>query len=464
MPNSTQALRPLSVLVAAIAPILLMSACATSITSPQDSTNANTVTYYTSKTSYQPRDHYRHYSRPPAGYELISIQHVARHGSRGLSSPDSDDLVLQLWLQAQRERALTQLGLELGPAVIELMNIHHQLGYGQLSGLGQQEHRQIAERVIVRHQQELAELDALKTFGVMHSGRLRASQSGEAFMDGWLAIRPNDNQRFLPSYANKKVVYFHSAEGSEGYDAYKEGPRVAAILNNYLQDGRTQQASHNTLMALFSSEFVQRLAQGEYEFNAYADPSDKVTNAEEAALAIYDLFAIATNLSEEHAPDFTRFVPVEARDWFAEIDDADSFYGRGPGFADEDISFAAAEHLVRDMYERAQAVAAGKSNEFAMFRFTHAQALMPVATWLGLPNATQAAEAGIPYSYTNNPWRAALISPMSANIQWDIYQNKDGHTLVRMLWNEAETSFAAQCTAFIGSFYTLDEIANCYSL
>src|SRR5690554_2607272 len=464
MLHATRAIPPIPVLSVAIASVLTMSACVSSSSNTQYRTTVNNVTYYTSKTPYQAQEHYRNYSLPPAGYGLISIQHVARHGSRGLSSPDSDDLVLQLWLQAQRERALTQLGLELGPAVIELMNIHHQLGYGQLSGLGQQEHRQIAERVIVRHQQELAELDALKTFGVMHSGRLRASQSGEAFMDGWLAIRPNDNQRFLPSYANKKVVYFHSAEGSEGYDAYKEGPRVAAILNNYLQDGRTQQASHNTLMALFSSEFVQRLAQGEYEFNAYADPSDKVTNAEEAALAIYDLFAIATNLSEEHAPDFTRFVPVEARDWFAEIDDADSFYGRGPGFADEDISFAAAEHLVRDMYERAQAVAAGKSNEFAMFRFTHAQALMPVATWLGLPNATQAAATGVPYSYTNNPWRAALISPMSANIQWDIYQNEDGHTLVRMLWNEAETSFAAQCTAFIGSFYTLDEIANCYSL
>src|SRR5690554_1542251 len=464
MLHATRAIPPIPVLSVAIASVLTMSACVSSSSNTQYRTTVNNVTYYTSKTPYQAQEHYRNYSLPPAGYGLISIQHVARHGSRGLSSPDSDDLVLQLWLQAQREQALTPLGFELGTAVIELMRIHYKLGYGQLSGLGKQEHKDMAERVIARHAATIAELNTEKQFGVMHSGRSRARDSGVAFVNGWLAKRPNDSQRFLPDHANKQAVYFNSAEGSEGYDAYKDGPRVAKVLQTYTQDSRTQQASHNTLMALFSPEFVQRLAQGEYEFHAHTDPNDKVTNAEEAALAIYDLFAIATNLSVEHAPDFICFVPVEARDWFAEIDDADSFYGRGPGFADEDISFAAAEHLVRDMYERAQAVAAGKSNEFAMFRFTHAQALMPVATWLGLPNATQAAEAGIPYSYTNNPWRAALISPMSANIQWDIYQNEDGHTLVRMLWNEAETSFAAQCTAFIGSFYTLDEIANCYSL
>lgn len=428
----------------------------------QDATN--TVTYYTSKTPYHPRDDWKNYSAAPAGYQLVSIQHVARHGSRGLSSPDADDLVLQLWLQAQREQALTPLGLTLGPAVIEILRIHHDLGYGQLSGLGEQEHRDMASNLIARHQAALTELAPTKQFGVMHSGRSRARDSGNAFIAGWLAIKPNDSERFLPAEANEQVVYFHSAEGSEGYDAYKDGPRVAAVMNAYLADTRTLNASNDILTPLFQPEFIARLHSGHYTFSAHDDPEDQITNAEEAAMAIYDLFSIAVNLSAEGAPDFTRYIPPATREWLAFLDDADSFYGRGPGFADEDISYAAAGNLVQDMYQRAQAVASGNSNEFAMFRFTHAQALMPVATWLGLPNATQAAPENEPFSYNNNPWRAAIIAPMSANIQWDVYQNDAGETLVRMLWNEQETAFAAHCQAYQGYFYQLAELGRCYNL
>lgn len=422
-----------------------------------------TVTYYTSKTPYAPRADLSSYSAPPSGYQLVSIQHVARHGSRGLSSPDADDLVLQLWLQAQREQALTPLGKELGAAVVSMLNIHHDLGYGQLSELGRQEHRDMAVRLIQRHAQTLATLPETAAFGVMHSGRSRARDSGEAFVQGWLQVRAEDQQRFQPAFADEHVVYFHSAEGSEGYDDYKDGPRVAAVMDGYLNDPRTQSASREILEPLFHPSFIDKLEQGAYQFVAYDDADDQINNADDAALAIYDLFSIAINLSLENAPDFTRFIPEPTREWLALIDDADSFYGRGPGFADEDISYAAARNLVVDMVRRAEAAAAG-NQEFAMFRFTHAQALMPVATWLGLPEATQSADPNLPYSYSNNPWRAAIIAPMGANIQWDVYRNEQGQTLVRMLWNEQETPFAEHCQAYTGLFYELAELKSCYEI
>lgn len=423
----------------------------------------NEPTYYTSKTPYRPLAALSDYSQPPAGYTLVSIQHVARHGSRGLSSPDADDLVLQLWLQAQREQALTPLGKELGEAVVKMLNIHHDIGYGQLSELGREEHRAMARRLIERHQDTLNTLANEQVFGVMHSGRSRARESGDAFVEGWLRQRPEDRTRFQPAFADEHTVYFHSAEGSEGYDEYKDGPRVAAVMAGYLEDPRTQAASREILAPLFSDNFIEKLEQGVYQFVAYDDPDDQINSADDAAMAIYDLFSIAINLSLEDAPDFTRFIPEQTREWLAFIDDADSFYGRGPGFSDEDISYAAALNLVVDMVRRAEAAAEG-NQEFAMFRFTHAQALMPVATWLGLPNATQSADADQPYRYSNNPWRAAIVAPMGANIQWDVYRNDAGQTIVRMLWNEKETPFAEHCQPYRGNFYQLQELKRCYQL
>lgn len=457
-------------LSAITAAMLVSAACSQSANSisAYNASNAETstipITYYTSKTPYTPNATPLDYSAAPQGFELINIQHVARHGSRGLSSPDSDDLVMQLWLQAQRENALTPLGLELGPAVAEMLAIHHNLGYGQLSGSGRTEHQEMAARIIARHAQALDNLEAPAEFAMIHSGRSRARDSGVAFQDGWLQIRPQDESKFLADIADQHTVYFHSAEGSEGYDDYKDGERLQALMAEYEANPRSEEAVRDILAQLFTAEFISKLDAETYQMIAHDDDEDQINNGYDAAMAIYDLFSIAVNLEEEGAPDFTRFIPEQTREWLAEIDDADSFYGRGPGFAGEDISYAAAENLVRDMLARAIRASEGDRSEFAAFRFTHAQALMPVATWLKLPNAWQVAEVDEPYSYENNPWRAAIIAPMSANIQWDIYQNDGQQTLVRMLWNEAESLFAPECVAAHGYFYELNELVRCYQL
>ena len=43
--------------------------------------------YYGTKTPYQPQQDAATYEAPPAGYEPVHTQLVARHASRGLASP-----------------------------------------------------------------------------------------------------------------------------------------------------------------------------------------------------------------------------------------------------------------------------------------------------------------------------------------------------------------------------------------
>lgn len=47
-------------------------------------------------------------------------------------------------------------------------------------------------------------------------------------------------------------------------------------------------------------------------------------------------------------------------------------------------------------------------------------------------------------TYENNPWRGDPMSPMAANMQWDVYRN-GSRLIVKMLYYERETDSQAVC-------------------
>lgn len=78
-----------------------------------------------------------------------------------------------------------------------------------------------------------------------------------------------------------------------------------------------------------------------------------------------------------------------------------------------------------------------KQSHRAVLRFAHAEIIIPLATSLELHEMMQPLPLHQTYNYSNSSWRGeVLVSPMAANLQWDIYQNAQGITLVKMLYNE----------------------------
>lgn len=422
--------------------------------------------HLTSKTPYQPQQSWQEYTPVPDGYRIVMLQHVARHGSRGLSSPDDDDLMLQLWQQAQLENALTELGKELGPVVETIYQWHQRNGYGLISPLGIEEHKQMAQRIVARLPQLFEPSAGAVDIRVTHSGRTRAAQSGEAFIDGLKAALPAaEHLHIKEPQASLETLYFHQAEGSEGFDEYRRSdPKLVAAMAAIEDSPRTREVVEEVLLRLFTADFVQRLQDGEYHFVAADDDSDTLSDGLDAVEALYGLYSIVVNLDQELVADMTPFIPDQDAAWLAFIDDADSFYGRGPGFAGRDITYRAADTLFKDMMEQiewlnTQPDAAPQLS----VRFTHAQATMPAATWLDLPTTEQRATSETPYSYETFAWRSATVSPMSANIQWEVYQNASGQILIRMLHNEAQVPFHESCQPLANAayFYPLEEIKRC---
>jgi hypothetical protein len=103
----------------------------------------------------------------------------------------------------------------------------------------------------------------------------------------------------------------------------------------------------------------------------------------------------------------------------------------------------------------------------AHLRFAHAETVIPFATLLQIPGlAGKAVDYMDIYTYENNPWRGEKVSPMSTNIQWEIYRHEDDHTqiLVRMLYNEIEVRFKQDCQSITPDsfFYNLNELKRAY--
>ncbi|MCC5878890.1 MAG: histidine-type phosphatase [Idiomarina sp.] len=456
-------LRPLSFLSIAVCAGILTAAGCSGQAQPAEFID----TTLTSKTPYQPRQDASTYSSVPDGYQIVMLQHVARHGSRGLSSADDDDLMMQLWQQAESEDALTALGRELQPALDAMLRVHQQLGYGEISTLGRQEHAQMASRILQRHGALFnPQAAASRPIFVTHSGRSRAAQSGEAFVEQLVAEQPHLAERIQPAYPSPQTVYFHKAEGSEGYDDYRDNdPRLVAAMAQIEGGDRTQRVAEEAMKRLFNDDFVARLQAGDYSFSAQADDEDQINNALDALFALHGLYVIAPNLAADEEIDMTPFLLPEHASWLAYVDDADSFYGRGSGFVGEDITYRGADALFLEMFAQIDELQqAPEDAPLASLRFTHAQVTMPIATWLQLADTELPVEPDMLYTYETNPWRAAIVSPMSANVQWEIFAAEtDSELLVRMLHNEAEVAFPTACTAVDdGSyFYQYSEIKRC---
>lgn len=491
--------------------------------------NAYGEQYYQSKTPYAPQQDAASYEAAPPGYHPVHTQMLARHGSRGLSSFKSDLALYNLWRQASKQHALTPLGQQLGPDIEQMMKANFLLGYGvegiSKPGYGNEtmqglaEHTQLAQRLYQRLPQLFKDAAGQsRQIVVVTSGKDRAVDSGYFFTRSLLAQQPSlapllfypdslapraeTSHDSRPKGTDRYLLYFHKLsvkqdqvsdasdplyttyQASQSYQAWLKSDALRARQAAILAQPGLALASKTVLQRLFTPAFVAGLNQGRYRSAntgtySYSSADGKFTNtlsgdgdsviasATDAALALYELYAAAADMRAEVTADFTRYVPPAQAQVFAAIDDAQSFYAKGPGIAENgDLNYRMATTLLGDFFKEVDAVAGGDLSHAAKLRFSHAEIVIPMAAMLGLPGMAAQLPRATMYSYANNPWRGATVAPMAANIQWDVYSDGKGNTLVRMLYNEKETGFKPDCDnarmAPGSHFYRYSELKSCY--
>ncbi|MDQ2822772.1 MAG: histidine-type phosphatase [Pseudomonadota bacterium] len=464
---------------------------------------------YQTKTPYQPQQDMASYEAVPTGYFPVSTQMLARHGSRGLTGFKADLALYNMWLQAQRQGALTPLGRQLGPDILALMQANAVLGfgvpgitkpgYGNETQQGIAEHAGLARRMVARLPALFADAGPPRQVVVVTSGKDRAVDSGTFFVQSLLAERPNVRADLVyppsrapaaevdhasrPMGTDRFLLYFHKLGpqrdlvadptdplyatyvASQAYQAYGNSAVLADKEAAVLHQPRVLTASRVALARLFHPAFLDRLDRGQLQFantgtrtfssadgkfssTLTGDGSEQIASSLDAALALYALYCAAADMRVELPVNFTRYVLPAQADVFAWVNDAQDFYRKGPGMTQQKgVTSRMAGTLRDDFLQEADAVAGGNLAHRAKLRFAHAETIVPFAALLQIPGMSETLPEVALYSYANSPWRGAAVAPMAANIQWDMYRNDAGTVLLRMLYNERETDFMAGCDA-----------------
>ena len=490
--------------------------------------------HYQTKTPYAPQQDPATYAAPPAGFQPIYTQLVARHGARGLTGMKSDAALYAMWRQAAAQDALTPLGRELGPDILALMKANALLGhgvagiekpgYGNLSQTGIEEHRQLAVRMLARLPALFAQVGqdaatAPRQLVTIHSGVDRARDSARFFTQSLLehapalapllylppapAPSPQGRQavaqadgvnRFL-LYAHKLAPrtdlvadrdhpYYATYVASQAYQYYERSKQLHALMDAPARLPEAAAHARHVLERLFAPAFLDQLERGAA---SYADTgSYTFTSADgqltrtmtgggktvirslnAAATKLYELYAIAAGMRHEVAADFSRYMPAEDARYYAYIADHEDFYQKGPGTtASAGVTWRFALALREDFFNEVDALASGDVRHAAKLRFTHAEMIIPLASSLGLKEALAALPASDSDSQAGLRWHGQAVSPLAANMQWDVYRNDAGQLIVRLLYNEKETDFQARCDGARiapGSvFYDYAKLKTCY--
>ncbi|MBR8128991.1 histidine-type phosphatase [Burkholderia ambifaria] len=493
---------------------------------PQPKPTPAPATYYQTKTPYRPQQDAATYEAPPAGYAPVYTELVARHGSRGLSGFKYDGAIYSMLVKAEADGALTVLGAQLKADTYAMMKANalpgygvqgiSTPGYGNLTQTGIREHQQLAARLAQR-------LPALFASGgrqivVVNSGQDRAVDSSTYFSAALVAAQPALAAAITlpaapsgypasapvaqPAGTNRFLLYFHSLkpatdlvtdtsdpyyatyQASQAYQAYSSDATVADKLKTIKAAPQVAEVAQTVLSALVSQAFIAKLGTDGYTFantGTYAftssdgkftntlkgDGKTKIASAVDAVNVLYNLLQVAPAMTAETGGvTMEKYLGAEQARTLAYLQDAEDYYQKGPGIQEANpVTYRMAKVLQDDFFNEVDAIARGDLTRAAKLRFTHAEIVIPFASIMNLKNVFVPTPQAQTYTYANNPWRGDQVSPMAANMQWDVYRN-GSRLIVKMLYNERETDFQAACDdakiAPASHFYDYAGLKRCY--
>lgn len=398
-------------------------------------------------------------------------------------------------------------------------------GYGNETQVGINEHTQLAARLVQRLPAYWKQIgdnagSAPRQIVTVTSGVDRAVDSGNFFVQSLKAVQPalaplltyppapapypdNGTAVSQPVGTNRFLLYFHKLvkatdlvtnttdplyttyQASLAYQNYKSNDADLLAKQSGLTVAPEAAAAGRLLLErLFARSFVDKIANGTYSFSnsgsfSYTSDDGKfapslsgdgktsIKSPGDAGALLYELYVIAPAMRSEAGVDFTAYMPAAQAKFFAALNDGSDFYDKGPGMTEKgDITSRMSQILVDDMFNEVDAIARGDRSHAAKLRFTHAEIMMPFAVRMGLKGEDQSVPKASSFSYDSNTWRGDYVSPMAANMQWDVFADGGGKLLVRMLYNEKETDFKAACdgakAAGTAHYYDYTGLKACY--
>ena len=394
-----------------------------------------------SKTLYKAHD----FRTPaPAHYSPVFINHVGRHGARHLTSDVNTSAVYRLLVTADSAGALTTDGKLLEEKILRLEKVEKK-NIKSISVEGKAEQQGLAVRMYAGNQTVFNSVQPV--INIDYTKEIRTLQTSEAFLN---ELRAKINEPAVTRQINDTTLRFYDL--SPAYLDFKQnGPWIKTLQQIKKKLGYPQLAMKIS-QRFFTPNWLAHLTE--------KDQDDFVSG-------IFGFIAIFYSIQKEIAVagykstelDMQSFLTCAELSVLSTIDNAEDFLEKGPGTDVNDIQVTVAVPLLADFIKTTDAFIRTKTVQ-ANLRFSHAETIAPFAALLSFTTASVAVKNT---TRIHQVWNADKVIPLSANIQWILYQKKGTENyLVKFLLNEKEVAVKGLATKTF-PYYNWNVVRQFYS-
>lgn len=347
----------------------------------------------------------------PKGYEPVYFSHYARHGSRWLIAKDDYSGPYEILLRADSLGKLTPLGKQTLEKLARLNRASH-LRLGELTLLGAQQHREIAQRMY-RNFPEIFARQGLK-IDARSTTVFRVALSMENELQEICKLNPS--VEILHDASEADMYYLNRPQAF--LDSTKFRPSVQAVYDEYC---RQHDTAPTVMPRLFNDEtyWKTQIDATTLAFNLYRIAGNVQSTELRHEFTLYDIFT-----NDELYENWLR-----TNAWW--------YIAFGPSPLNDGMQPFTQNALLRNFIETADTCLL-QENPTVTLRFGHEVDLLPFACLLEIDefgkrvrNLDDLDEEG---------WHSQRIFPMGCNIQWIFYRNKKNpdDILIKVLLNENE--------------------------
>ena len=423
-------------IILSLALLLPLALCA-EITKKEDINKDNLYKFRGSMLQYE--DPGVSYSKAPKGFKPFYMSHYGRHGSRYLLNTPQYNDPLTMLQQADDKGILTDFGKDVLRR-IEIMAKDADGHLGDLTIVGQQQHRGIARRM-VRNYPEIFNKKTTIVARSTTSHRVMASMTAAlmefSIQQPKMTIDYNDSD-FDRGYMNSEDRAISSAKNSR--------ERNAAV--------NAFNAKHNNperlMCALFTdTTFITRYVRQSTSSRSgtagggQATTSTSTTTSDRSNDLYTKIYDIAANMGSHSYLGFDLDDVFTFEEWYDCWLQNNLYWFSVSGYHDLTQKIVPYGHatLLQDFLDKADAAIANGTPS-ANLRYGHDTALYPLLCLMEVNDCGYA-----PYDIEDlaNKWVNYDIVHMGSNLQLIFFKNKKGTILVRALLDEREATLPVEC-------------------
>ncbi len=361
----------------------------------------------------------------PAGFRPVYISHYGRHGSRWHSSGERYDKALAILKKQQRAGNLTPTG-EKVMALVERCRAHAEGHFGELTPLGERQHKGIARRMYSRFPDFF---EAGDTIVCRSSIVPRCIMSMAAFSEALKEINPQITVQRHATPGDMDFIAFHTKEAK---DLYKKDSRWRESLDRQCD---SLYRSPATAPRLFKKpEKVKKLP----EF---------MKNLHDAAVGIQNTDGLDVDL-------LSYFDSEDLYNLWKGVD-YKQYVRHGNSIDGQCLGPQSSLRLLSDILDRADESLAGKRTAVDL-RFGHDVYLLRLLALMGIAGSDRTAQG---VDEASRVWQDYRLTPMGANLQLIIFRNAKGEEIAAVRLNEQPAKISG-IKEYAPGYYRWSDLRN----